>query len=223
MGINQAPLTPPPFNNKPKRKIPIWVWLVASFVLFMVFSMIFGELDEREKIEESRGKVPTKEEWTADLMNELDFQSQYTDSVLKRAKRTKAPQMLSGYVSDMRSIADKEITDSTYMEVYDSDEVKSLMEKNSAKARKVLPELLKIRRAEYVRQLKDKLWEENIDVKTSNGGTTIIFIGGVFAINKNIKNWETELEPALIDMGFKRVEYKWIPSAPEYTYYDLTK
>lgn len=164
----------------------------------------------------------SKETWTQSLIEELNIQKEYIDSVIPRAKRTSAPAMLKGYVLDMRKIANKTISDSLFMDVYSSNEVADLMESNSKNAKKILPQLTKIWRAEYAKQIKEKLWEENIDVVTSNGGTTITFIGGLFASHKNIKQWQEEIGPGLEEMGFKRVQYKWIPSASEYTYYDLT-
>ena len=67
------------------------------------------------------------------------------------------------------------------------------------------------------------LWENDIDVKISGGNkyTTLIFTGGVFASNKNIKDMQTELSEILTELRFKRTIYKWYKGQEDYTYYDL--
>lgn len=77
-----------------------------------------------------------------------------------------------------------------------------------------------IRKA-YVKIIKDKLWLDNIDVFDSNGGTTIWFVGGTFASNRNIQSHYEGNRTKLKQLEFKHVCYKWIKHADEYTSYDL--
>lgn len=222
--MNQTP--PPPFNGgapqPPKKKKSVWLWIIGGFVALCAISAMFGGNDSSSKQDQKPEKTQiSKEEWTSRLMKILQNHNEYLDSILPRAKETKSLSMLKGYVSDATRFSDKVIDDSLYMDVYSTKEVQDLMESNSAKAKKVLPQLQKILRENYVEEIKDKLWEENIYVETSNGGTTITFIGGIFASNKNIKKWQEESGETLAEMGFKQVRYKWIKHTDEYTYYDL--
>lgn len=75
-------------------------------------------------------------------------------------------------------------------------------------------------RAEYARISKNILWEHNIDVKQS--GTSITFIGGIFANNANKKEFQDKIHDAVSDLRFKRVNYKWYKYDDEYTYYTIS-
>ncbi len=218
----QTPPQPPMQPNKPKKK-RTWLWvIIAIIILPMFFSKCF-ENREKQQSEKEKTELPTlsKESWTENLLTDLNIQNEYLDSIPVRLKGTKSLDMLRAYVHDTKNIADKVITDSTYMDVYSTPEVVKLMDKNSVKAKKILPEVMRFWRKRYVSDLSDKLWEENIYVECPNGGTTITFIGAIFASNKNIKQWQEQVGSLLGEMGFKQVRYKWIKHADDYTYYDL--
>lgn len=77
-------------------------------------------------------------------------------------------------------------------------------------------------RNQYSRAIKEKLWEDDIDVRTSNNGHDILFIGAIFAAHKNIKEFEQKIEGTLTILGYRRVSYKWVDNDyAEETYYDL--
>lgn len=231
---NQVPPIPPQYpqqppmqnfggnNRPPKKKTSKWVWVLVAIVAFIGLPAFFAGLngDEIKDSTKQETKI-SKEDAESDIIADLKGNPEYMDSIMVRAKQTSAPDMLLGYVRDVKAMADKKVTDSTYMDIYSKPEVVKLMDENSAKAKKILPELMRICRKQYAENARNKLWEENIDVETSNGGTTITFIGGVFANRKYIKQWQNEVGRQLTELGFKRVQYKWIPHDPDYTYYDL--
>jgi len=77
-------------------------------------------------------------------------------------------------------------------------------------------------RKRYGDIVKDKLWEENIQVKVfGSGNTTIDFVAGIYASNKNIKDHQETLNDILHKLRFKRSQYRWYSGA-DYTYYTLT-
>lgn len=77
-------------------------------------------------------------------------------------------------------------------------------------------------RKKYADISKEKLWEENIDVKLSGKENEIItFVGASFASNKNIKASEDAIHDMLKTLQFKRVNYKWYKGDNDFTYYDL--
>lgn len=213
-----------PNQQPPRKKNNTWVWVIVAVIGISVIASFFADDDTAKKDAESNAQ-PTeqisKEEWTNDLTAELANQSEYLDSVVARAKRTTATEMLLGYLGDIDAIANKTIRDSLYMDVYELPEIAKLMNDNSAKATKILPQLGKICREQYAKTLGKKLWEDNIYVELSNGSKTITFIGGIFANNRNIKQWQEGCYNQLAAFGFKQVRYKWIKHATEYTYYDL--
>ncbi|NER17016.1 hypothetical protein [Spongiivirga citrea] len=77
-------------------------------------------------------------------------------------------------------------------------------------------------RVEYVKILKKKLWETNIEVVSfGKRKSTIQFTGGLFANNKNIKDMQSTIFETLDDFRFKRANYKWYKYDNEYTYYSI--
>lgn len=211
--------TPPPMPPmRPKKKKLIWPWILLAI---FVIGIIAAFLDD-DKASEYKSDSATQTELTKeDVLSQLKDNAEYLDSVIPKAKRTTSPDMLLAYVRDVKTMANKVINDTAYKKFCAEPDVAPIVEENSKKAKKILPEVMTICRRQYAKQAKDKLWEENIDVQTSNGGTTITFIGGIFANNKNIKNWQEQCGSQLKELGFKRVQYKWIPHDPDYTYYDL--
>ena len=78
-------------------------------------------------------------------------------------------------------------------------------------------------RANYAKILKNKLWEEDITVQNfGSRKTTIQFTGGIFAANRNKKDFQNTLSQAFMDFRFKRVNYKWYEYDDGYTYYTIS-
>ena len=66
------------------------------------------------------------------------------------------------------------------------------------------------------------MWENNIEVSSSGTGHKYItFTGGVFANNKNIKDFHNEISNVLRSFRFSKVYYKWYKGAEEYSSGDL--
>lgn len=79
----------------------------------------------------------------------------------------------------------------------------------------------KIRKA-YYEFVKDKLWENDVDVDISGPGNTVIkFTGAYFAANKNIKETQEALYEMLQLLRFKQTQYRWYKGQDEYTYFTI--
>lgn len=77
-------------------------------------------------------------------------------------------------------------------------------------------------RLHYAMELKDKLWEENINVKLiGNDNSTLEFIGVIFANNKNKKDFQDLIRQDVFDLRFKQINYKWSEHDNSYTSYTL--
>lgn len=89
--------------------------------------------------------------------------------------------------------------------------VASVMSKNYPKLRK-----------QWVALAKEKMWENDIEVSVGGtGNSTLTFVGGAFAANKNIKASQEAISDGLTALRFKRVNYKWYSGADEYDYYSM--
>lgn len=100
------------------------------------------------------------------------------------------------------------------------------LEKKADLLLKRMPEIQKnnfpILRQNYASIMSKKLWRENIEVKaTGSGYTTITVIGGVFASNANVEDFNNEVWKTYNDLRFKKAAYKWIPNASNYTQYSV--
>lgn len=79
----------------------------------------------------------------------------------------------------------------------------------------------KLRKA-YYDFVKNKLWENDVEVSLSgSGNTTLKFTGHYFAANKNIKESEEALHEMLTLLRFKQTQYRWYKGQDEYTYYTI--
>jgi hypothetical protein len=84
----------------------------------------------------------------------------------------------------------------------------------------VKPKLIKkqivefpIIRREMGRIIGDKLWRENISVSVLGSNyVNMIFVGGIFASNANIEDFNKEIASLLVKARFQKSTYKWIPS-----------
>lgn len=71
--------------------------------------------------------------------------------------------------------------------------------------------------------MREKMWEHDIHVKTIGQGYNRMVLSGVyFASNRNIKSIKDSISILLSDYRFKRVDFKWMKGANEWTYYDLS-
>ena len=79
----------------------------------------------------------------------------------------------------------------------------------------------KLREA-YGRPSGQALWEQDITAKaTGNGFKTIVFVGAVFAANRNIKTANDAISSTLQQLRFGDVQYKWIEHADHFVHSKL--
>lgn len=75
-------------------------------------------------------------------------------------------------------------------------------------------------RKDYAKVVANKMWENDIEVYSSGTGNRYInFAGGIFAANKNKKDFQTELQEILTLLRFKQSRYRWYKGEDEYTYW----
>ena len=79
-----------------------------------------------------------------------------------------------------------------------------------------------ILRRHWVALAKHDMWENDIEVRASGTGSTVLtFTGGAFANNKNKSDTQEALSEAFNTLRFKQTRYKWYSGDEEYTYYTL--
>lgn len=101
--------------------------------------------------------------------------------------------------------------------------------KDKNQAEKLRSQLIKFQkqefpllRAQYIKASADRMWEENVKVKSyEERHTDITFVGGSFANHAVIKKSEEAIEDMLIKLRFKKVTWKWYDYDDEPTTYSL--
>lgn len=77
-------------------------------------------------------------------------------------------------------------------------------------------------RKQYAKIVAKKMWENDIEVSANGTGKRYInFSGGVFAANKNKKDFQIQVQEVLKMFRFKQSRYRWYKGESEYTYYTM--
>ena len=79
-------------------------------------------------------------------------------------------------------------------------------------------------RKKYAKIVAQIMWESDIDVSVNGTGKKYInFAGGIFATNKNKKDFQIKLQEVLEMFRFNQARYRWYKGEREYTYYTIFK
>lgn len=79
-----------------------------------------------------------------------------------------------------------------------------------------------ILRKEYAKVVSKKMWENDIEVTSNGKGHRYInFTGGIFAANKNKKDFQNQIHGALTMFRFTQSRYRWYEGEEEYTYWKI--
>ena len=77
-------------------------------------------------------------------------------------------------------------------------------------------------RKRYTKIISSKMWENDIEVYTNGTRKNYInFTGGIFAANKNKKDFQNQLHEILTMFRFKQSRYRWYKGENEYTYWTI--
>ena len=77
-------------------------------------------------------------------------------------------------------------------------------------------------RKKYAKIVAQIMWESDIDVSVNGTGKKYInFAGGIFATNKNKKDFQIKLQEVLEMYRFNQARYRWYKGEREYTYYTI--
>ena len=206
-----APATVLPFINTSNNKRRV-IAVAAYAVLWVCVAFFHGPIATPEL------KSPTEDadnlKWAAHAATDS---THLTDDYFN-PENAKSTLELGALFEELAAIAKK--SDYKKNEITDSTVVMSA-NRNSAAALEKIATIQPAYREQYAKLLSKELWEANIKVKMLNGGSTLELVGGIFASNKAIKEMQNKIAGSLRNYGFTRVQYRWIESDPEFTFYDL--
>lgn len=237
----------PPFFNKiyAKTKINTLVKVIVPFVSVFIAFIIIGvsETDNGNEIKIAQNESNVAAEKENDSVA-LAIRKAKQDSLLLVENLILEKKEIEKLETELRSI--KEFNGKEYRgdvnfliievalfstwgkmgkeaEKSENKKVKELGEKIILNLKKLQIKEFPMIRASYSKILKDKLWENDIEVSYyGKGNRNLQFTGGLFAANKNIKEAHTLLSEKFRDFRFTRVNYKWYKYDDEYTYYTIS-
>lgn len=104
----------------------------------------------------------------------------------------------------------------------DITEIKKLTKELESKVVQIQrSEFPKLRKA-YGKVVANKMWENDVYVSVIGRGHRYInFSGGIFAANKNKKDFQNQVSEVLHMFRFKQARYRWYKGKSEYTYYNI--
>lgn len=104
----------------------------------------------------------------------------------------------------------------------DNEEDQKAAEELKRKASQVQAKEFPKLRAEYIKIVDEKMWENDIDVVGSGAKKEIItLIGAIYAANKNKKSTQEDIQNMLNQFRFKQSRYKWFDGDDKWTYWDI--
>lgn len=178
-------------------------------------------IDSVQVVQDSLNKIAEKEAAIQDSINALEQLEREIKAIddfnnMKYRGSVKDVQMELVLFEAWKLIAKEGAKDSK------SHRSKSLAKKLQAKVIALQKREFPLMRKAYAKEADKVFWENDIRVKTQGSrNETIVFTGGTFAANKNIKDVHSQLREAMSEMRFKRANYKWYEGDDEYTYYTL--
>lgn len=182
---------------------------------------------------------------TADSLNNLTPEQKRVakEIILEKAKKEETLKLKEQLERELKSInngikfADVSTVEELQMEVVvfatwatiinnakesENAEVKKLGAKLKSKVSKIQTKEFPNLRNKYAKIVSQIMWESDIDVFVNGTGKKYInFVGGVFATNKNKKDFQTKLQEVLKMLRFNQARYRWYKGEREYTYYTI--
>lgn len=218
-------------------KTALWIFIGAIGISFLIG--IIGNIFGPNKEELEAFKIEAEAKIEAEEREQIK-----TDSIANAKKIENLPNDLRKTIEEINKVDFSKFRGSSanlQLELNLFNEWRKMIEetegisKNSTEEAKQMAQKLKktvqniqarefpILRKEYLKEAKKIMWEHDIDVSGSSNNTSINFTGGVFAANKNIKDFQEKTDYILKNFRFKRANYRWYKGADEYSYYEPFK
>jgi vacuolar-type H+-ATPase subunit I/STV1 len=166
------------------------------------------EAEEKKKAEEE--KAATKEQ----LKREIESINEGVDFSSYRGTIDALQLEIALFATWTKIIEDAEI--------YEDEAINNLTQQLKSKVASIQIREFPILRKEYTKIVASKLWENDIEVSSNGTGNRYInFTGGVFAANKNKKDFQNEIHEILTMFRFNQARYRWYEGQDKYTYWSV--
>lgn len=192
------------------------------FLMFFIFASIIeiGYRGDNRRHDFKPTPIVDRERWLEDQKEYYENEAQFLEGVLSNTKDLEYP---GNYYRTLFRLEQNQYSVNRitpFQEIY-TDEIKQLIEHNRNKADSIIPIYQKIWRGKFIKRVEQALQGKPIQVRTNNDGKTIIFISEIFANEEEFRLWHTKrLEERLIELGYRRLEYRLEPQGLVFKSYD---
>ena len=208
---------------------------ISAILFLLVIGVVMHFLPESEPSKEVADTE--KADITAPPAKPIVTDKPMDSAALKRAGKTLDSAMIADFIYGLDTVsakASKDYNDINTEITYFNLAARFALSKKGFKEfengyKKVSQKLVSAQKREfpllrkrYAFIVADKGWEFDVSINIGgNKNSTIEFISGDFAAHKNIMDFHSSMVDQLTNLRFKRVNYKWIPHADDFTYYEI--
>ncbi len=231
-GAEPPPVAAPQTQKKPPTPALIALAVVVGFCFII---MIFGALIGDDDSAGTQDEVTLESGENGEAVNAAPVVEQVDPKVEYMAMIDRELESLSSYKTDFgQDVAVVEViiqaaVFNVWAGMINNAQNHDLSDEELAKVRKMAKDVKRVQRRDFPKirkaygdALDRKLWENDIDVKVRGSrSTTIEVVGALFAANRNIQDFQTQVRQDWKALRFKRSQYKWFDLADEYQYYDF--
>lgn len=210
--------------EKPTRLKVVLCWLVLSTVAGLIGTVIGDdEITKVAKVEdvENAEEIPnTIDTLTEDEKNirQLKNEIKSISEGVNGSKYRETIESLQIEIVLFAAWADI-ITNNISSE---NQEIASLAKELKSKVEKVQVAEFPLIRKRYSEIVANKLWEHDVYIDViGKSRRTLNITGGIFAANKNIKEFQENIHSLLQQFRFNQTRYRWYKGADEYDYYTI--
>lgn len=204
------------------KKTSLVTWIVLGFIVILAIGMCVGPGDKGSSGGGSTASAPARK---ANSGPDRAATLKDVDAIYTAMKEMKVAAIGDNWQAALLvlGVFDKAVKTVRMAEAakLEGEDAKRVADLKALVVKRQLETFPALRKA-AVKEFDKKLWESDVDVEVGGDrATRITFIGGMFAANRNIAQAQQTMEPLMKRLRFKQSRYKWIPSAEQWTYYDM--
>lgn len=220
-------------EHKPVGCFKILLWIFLSFmaitIVISIATWIFGpskeERKERTEIRKQKAVQDSIEQIKKDSIAFINATGKLTES-LKLEINSADKADFSTYRGTIEKMQLEILLFNNWRELIakgknSNEENIQLAQKLQEKVGKIQAREFPILRKEYVNITNKLMWEHDIEVSISSNNSEINFTGGVFAANRNKKEFQENIHSVLKQFRFKKANYRWFSGDRKNTYWNV--
>lgn len=209
--------------EKPTRLKVFLCWIV----LFTIIGIISSIIDD-DKVSSPKVTEVINKETQSDPIDTLSEEEKTIQQLKNEIKSINKGIDNSSYGESVETLQIELVLFAAYAELVtkninsENTEAASLAKELKSKVEKLQIKEFPIIRKKYTEIVANKMWEHDVYIENVGTGNKIINItAGIFAANKNIKDFQEKIHSITKQFRFHQTRYRWYKGADEYTSYTI--